>query len=166
MKKAMIVLVCLSGFNSFAATTWSNCTMDATQALAVAEVFWKSDVNGGSGLTYNLPGGQTLDNAGIICAKKKIIDLKQWEKELNSGINPVKSVTSFKMIKSSDEFKVFLENFGTSLNDQQSFDRAVTDFLDGKSAIVVGSSKKQAVILLAHSNSNGETAMFLQLKKN
>jgi hypothetical protein len=69
------------------------------------------------------------------------------------------------MVKNSDEFKAFLEGFGTSVSDQQALDRAVSDFLDGKSAIVVGSSAKQAIILLAHSEGNNETAMFLQLKK-
>ncbi len=166
MKKATVILISMMGTNLSAATTWTNCPVAAPQAQAVAEVFWNSDVNGGSGPTYNLPGGQTLDNAGIVCAKKKISDIKQWEAELNSGINPVKSVTSFKRIKSSGDFKVFLESFGTSVSDQQSLDRAVSDFLVGESSIVVGSSQKQAVILLAHSNKNGETVMFLQLNKH
>lgn len=155
----------VNGVDVLAATTWTNCPDPAPQARAVAEVFWKSDVNGGNGPTYDLPGGQTLDNAGVLCAEKKIDDLKQWEKELKSGINPAKSVSSFKMIKNSAEFRSFLESFGTSVSDQQSLDRAVSDFIGGKSSIVVGSSQKQAVILLAYDSGNGQAAMFLQLKK-
>ncbi len=167
MKKAAVVLIgSLISSYSFAATKWTNCPMAVPAAQAVAEVFWKSDVNGENGPTYNLPGGQTLDNAGVVCAKKKIDDLTDWEKELKSGINPAKSVTSFKMIKNSEEFRSFLEAFGTTVNDQNSLDRAVSDFLEGKSSIVVGSSSREAVILLAKSDGNGETAMFLQIKKN
>lgn len=160
-----VLMLSLLGANLFAATKWTNCPMPAPQAQAIAEVFWKSDINGGNGPTYNLPADQTLDNAGIVCTSKKIDGLKQWETELKGGINPAKSVTSFKMVKSSSEFKSFLDGFGTSVNDEQSLDRAVTEFLDGKSAIIVGSSAKQAVILLAHSKGNNETAVFLQLKK-
>lgn len=168
MKAALAYLALMTsliGSYSSAATKWTNCPMAVPQAQAIAEVFWKSDVNGGNGPTYHLPGDQTLDNAGIVCSPKKIVDLKQWESELKTEINPAKSVTSFKMIKNSDELKTFLESFGTSLKDQQSLDRAVADFLNGKSTILVGSSRKQAIVLLAYSDGSSESAMFLHLKK-
>lgn len=163
--RVFILLVSFLGTNSFAATKWTNCPISAPKAQAIAEVFWSSDVNSGQGPTYHLPGEQMLDNAGIVCASKKVGSLAQWEAELKTGINPARSVKSFKMVKTPEEFKTFLETFGTSVNDQQSMDQAIADFLKSDNSIIVGSSGKQALILLANSESGGEKVMFLLLQK-
>ena len=96
---------------------------------------------------------------------KKIDGLKQWTIELNSGLNPAKSITSFKTINSSQELENFLNNFGTILKDPQTLTSSVEAFLKGNTAIIVGSSRKQAIILLATYDGKYESSTILQLDK-
>ncbi|MEK6772298.1 MAG: hypothetical protein AABY64_00020 [Bdellovibrionota bacterium] len=161
-----IIICCfLVNGKSMAATKWTNCLMPSSQSQAIAEVFWKSDANGGSGPTYDMPSGHTLSNAGSVCAEKKINSLSEWTSQLKSGINPAKSVTTFKLVKSASEFNSFLETVGTSVSDVDALESAVTAFLNSKSSIIVGSSKNQAVILFASHEGKQEYARFLQLDK-
>lgn len=182
MEKNSIIAVVVSTLFvpcSYAASKWSNCTA-GPQAEAIQEAFWKSDVAGGSGPTYELESGHTLSSAGAICTEIKIDNIKKWNEELKAGINPAKSVTSFKAVKTASELHEFLSGFQVSVNDPEKLSEAVTAFLSGKPlnynnrgsapkflnpAIIVGASKKQAVIVLASSDGLNQSAVLLQLDR-
>ncbi len=163
----------------YAASKWSNCTA-GPQTQAIQEVFWESDIAGGIGPTYELQSGQRLSNAGAICTEAKIGNIKEWNEELKAAINPAKSVTSFKSVKTASELQEFLSGFQVSVNDHRKLSEAVTAFLSGKPLnydnsgsapkvlnpeIIVGASKKQAVIVLASSDGHNQSAVLLQLDR-
>jgi hypothetical protein len=100
-----------------------------------------------------------------MCTTGLIEGQDAWIKEA-SVLNPAKSVTSFKKIGNWAEFKIFLKSFGISVSDPQALDSTVTSFLTGKSALLVGSSKKQAVVLFASVHEKSEFATILQFDKN
>ncbi|MGZ3772397.1 MAG: hypothetical protein ACXVCY_01605 [Pseudobdellovibrionaceae bacterium] len=168
MKMLMFTTALIITASSYAnaATKWSNCPLSLPEAKAIQEIFWKSDVNGEEhGPSYQLSSGQELNNAGVVCADHKISDLKTWNSELKAGINPAKSVTSFKFVKNSQEFRSFLKSFNTEVSEPEKLDEAVTEFLNTSNRVIlVGSSAKQAVIALASNDGMKQIVTFLQLK--
>lgn len=168
MKMLMLTTALIITASSYAnaATKWSNCPLLSPEAKAIQEIFWKSDVNGEEhGPSYQLGSGQELNNAGIVCADHILVsDLKTWNSELKAGINPVKSVTSVKFVKNSQEFRNFLNRFNTEVSEPEKLDEAVTEFLNTSNRVIlVGSSAKQAVIALAWNDEMKQTISFLQL---
>jgi len=148
-----------------AATKWSNCPLSLPEAKPIQEIFWKSDINGEEyGPSYQLGSGQELNNAGTLCADHKISDLKMWNFEFKAGINPAKSVTSFRFVKNSQEFRDFLKSFNVEVSEPGKMDGAVAKFLSSSNrTILVGSSAKQAVIALTMSDGGKQTVIFLQM---
>lgn len=172
-----ILLSVFFGSYTFAESKWSNCTA-GPQTEAIQKVFWMSDIAGGNGPTYKLQSGQTFSNAGAICTEIKIDSIKKWNEELKAGINPAKSVNSFKAVRTASELQDFLGSFKVSLKDPEKLNEAVTAFLTGRPlnygseasapkvlnpTIIVGASKKQAIIVLASSDGSNQSAVLLQL---
>lgn len=162
---------------SIAASSWANCPGFST--TAIQEVFWKSDIDGGSGPDYHLPSGQTLSNAGSVCQPGSALKTEEWERLLKTNLNPVKAVKSFTSIKSTEEFQKFLKEFGVTIVDLDKLNEAVKVYLSGKSivsseseasklilnpTILVGKSHQQALIALVTSDGKTRSATFLALK--
>nr|BFD66937.1 hypothetical protein HAGR004_19590 [Bdellovibrio sp. HAGR004] len=174
---ANILFFALAPLQSIAGSTWANCPGD--YGTSVQEVFWKSDVDGGSGPDYHLKSGQTLSNAGSVCQPGPILKPEEWTQQLKTDLNPVKTVKSFKAVKSPEELQKFLREFGVKIDDEERLNEAVKAYLAGKQitntepkpsasisnpAILVGRSNQQALIALATSDGKTRSAVFLALK--
>ncbi|MNK52430.1 hypothetical protein D3C87_713640 [compost metagenome] len=160
-----------------AASKWANCP--GFYGVSVQEVFWKSDVDGGSGPDYHLKSGQTLSNAGSVCQPGSVLKPEEWVQELKTDLNPLKIVKSFKFIKSPEELQKFLREFGVIVDDQDRLNETVKAYLAGKAiannelipsesvsnpAILVGKSNQQALIALVTSDGKTRSATFMTLK--
>ncbi len=174
----IILFVNATSLYSVAGTSWANCP--ASYGNAVQEVFWKSDTEGGSGPDYHLKSGQTLINAGSVCQPGSVFKSEDWIKQLKTSLNPVKTITSFRLVKSAQELQKFLKDFEISVDDQDQLNRAVKAYLEGRPlsthnasapelapnpAILVGASKQQALISLATSDGKTRSATFMQFNR-
>jgi hypothetical protein len=175
---ACALFIAAAPLQSMAAPTWANCT--GSYGTSIQEVFWKSDVAGGSGPDYHLRSGQILRNAGSVCQPGPFLKPEEWTKHLKTDLNPVRTVKSFKSIKSPEDFQKFLREFGVTVDDQDRLNEAVKAYLAGKSivstepgslesisnpAILVGKSNQQALIALVTSDGKNRSATFMALKR-
>lgn len=180
--KAKIIAVAftlLATSGAFAASKWANCG-SGPQTEPIQEVFWKSDVDGGHGPDYNLKSGQVLSNSGALCRGGEVLKTNDWIVELKKGLNPAKSVAAFKEVRTAEEFQKFLQANAIAVDDQEKLTDAVTAYLQSKPlpiespsampgaasnpTILVGSSKEDAVILLASSDGKNQNATLMRIK--
>lgn len=174
----ILLLTAMAPLNSIAGGQWANCP--GFYGTSIQEVFWKSDVNGGSGPDYHLKSGQTLSNAGSVCQPGPVLKPEEWTTQLKTELNPVKSVKSFKSVRSTEEFQKFLNEIGVTVDDQSRLNEAVKAYLSGtpiessepgpkesapNSAILVGKSGRQALIALVTSDGKTRSATFMALKQ-
>lgn len=171
---ANVLFFAVAPMQAIAASPWANCP--GAYGNSIQEVFWKSDMDGGSGPDYHLKSGQTLTNAGSVCQTGSILKPEEWTQQLKTDLNPVKAVKSFKSVKSTEEFQKFLEDFGVKIEDEGRLTEAVKAYLAGKTitsgepgpsesvlnpAILVGKSSQQALIALVTSDGKTRSATFM-----
>lgn len=176
---ALLILCMFASYEASATAVWGNCG-GGPQTEPIQDVFWKSDVNGSNGPEYTLKSGQHFSNAGAVCREGQALKSKDWIAELKKGINPAKSVTSFQVIQTADEFQKFLKNNAIEVEDLNRLHEVVAAYLEskpvnyestssmpgkaGNPTIIVGASNKEALILLASSDGKIQYATSMQIK--
>ena len=130
-KIIVVAVTLLAASGAFAASNWSNCG-GGPQTEPIQDVFWKSDVDGGHGPDYNLKSGQVLSNTGALCRGGQVLKTSDWITELKKGLNPAKSVVSFKEVRTVEEFQKFLQANAIAVDDQEKLTEAVTAYLQSK----------------------------------
>ncbi len=171
--------IIFSALSTNADELWAICPEN--YGIAIEEIFWNSDVDKGNGPDYHLKSGQIFRSIGNTCQKGSTLTPSDWIKVLNNKISSRKTVTSFKVIKSFEELKKFLEELNVIIDEPNRLKEAVDAYLAGKplipnhphystparltpnSAILVGTSSKEAVIALVNSDGKERHAKIMVL---
>lgn len=175
MRFLLILLGVLMSFQALAASKWNNCP--GFYGESIFDVFRKSDMDGGNGPDFYLESGQKLSGVGSVCQTGAVFNEASWLAQMKSDLNPAKSVTAFRVIRSADDLHKFLTSLHVQIQDSQQLKKAVTAYLQGKKLdsveegtpqevaenpfILVGSSPSQALIALTTSDGKTRAAKFM-----